>query len=116
MSPRSMMDLVRGMGGHPAQRSLLVFRIDCRRPCAPIPVGIEAGQDIGEQPGCVLQLTCHIVTPLFGIAVVRHSFVAAHRVERRIIHPTGGQHPLPLDEQDVTDMAAVQPERPEGRF
>ncbi len=60
---------------------------------------------VGELPG-------DGVGVLVRVAVVLDALVAAHGLERRTVRAPGGQHPLALDEQDVSHVAAVFERRP----
>jgi hypothetical protein len=103
--------LVDGVHRNPLQRSFARFRVvvdDATHPVA----GTQPVKHVGEHLRRVGELAGDVLGFLLGIAVVVDSLVSAHGRAVRPISPAGGEDPLALDEQHVSQVTAVLQGRP----
>lgn len=101
-----MADLVHGVHGNPAQRSLERSWVVVHDGPFPV-VESEAREHVPKEKRCVTELARDDPRLLLGVAVVLDALVATHWVEGRNIHPASRENSLTLNEQHVAQMAAV---------
>ena len=101
-----MTHLVHRVHRYPSQRSFRPCGVAVHHRAVPI-VGTETGEDVGEEVRRVGELTDNVIGVLLDVTVMCDTFVSAHRVKRRPIGTPSCQNPLPLHQQNVTQMTAV---------
>lgn len=104
-------DLVLGVDRQPCELAFQAPRVVVHDGAIPVS-GSEQREDVGEKQSSVGELASDVVRRLLRVAVVIDPFVSAHRVEGRPLAPPRRQHPLPLDEEHISDVAAVLQRRP----
>ncbi len=90
----------------PGERALRGCRIVVDHGSLPVLV-VEARQHVCEESSHIAELACDVVRCLFQVAVMIRSLDAAHWLQRRGISSPSQQHPLPLDEEHVSNVARV---------
>jgi hypothetical protein len=112
---RVVLDLVQRMHRHPAERALGGSWIVVDN--GPVPVAdVEPRQHVGEEPGSISKLACYIFRILLRVPVVVDALFAPHRVKCRDFPSAGQEHPLSLNEENVSHMAGVLERRPNRRL
>ena len=102
---------VDGVHRNPLQRSFVRFRVvvdDAARPVA----GTQPVEHVGKHLRRVGELAADVLGFLLGIAVVVNSLVSAHGRAARPISPAGGEDPLALYKEHVSQVTAVFQRRP----
>src|SRR5947209_19414220 len=94
-------DLMEGVHSYPSQSSHGRLRVVVRDVAVPVRRS-QAVEDIAEQLCRVAELARHVGRLLICVAVMIDSFVAAHGLTPGPVHATAGEHPLALDQQDVS--------------
>jgi hypothetical protein len=110
-----VLDFVQRMDRHPAERALCGSWIVVQN--GPVPVAdVEPRQHVGEELRSISKLACDIFRILLRVPVVVDALFAPHRFKCRDFPSAGQEHPLSLNEEDVSHMTAVLERRPNRRL
>jgi hypothetical protein len=112
---RVVLDFMQRMHRHPAERALCGSWIVVEN--GPVPVAnLEPRQYVGEELGSISKLACDIFGILLRVPVVLDALLAPHRFKCRYCPSAGQEHPLSLNEKNVSDMTGVLERRSNRRL